>query len=163
MKVAITGTPGTGKSHLSKKLAKKLGYTLIELNEVIKKEKLYDCYDRSRRTYVTDIKKIKRHFKNLDKDVIIDSHLSHYLNVDIVIVLRCEPDKLRRRLIRKKWNKAKIEENVEAEMISLISWEARQRHKKVFDVDTSNNKALSVMERIIKGKGTKYKKQINWL
>jgi len=165
MRIAITGTPGTGKTSLSKKLAKKLGYELIELNEVIKKKKLYDSYDRSRKSYVVDMKKLNRYFKKIeDKNLIIDSHLSHCLyNMDIVIVLRCDPKILEKRLKRKKWSKKKIQENIEAEMIALISWEARQSYKKVFDVDTGRDTALKTMESIIKGKGSKYKRQINWL
>ena len=44
--IALTGTPGTGKSSIAKKLAKKLGYELIDLNDVIKKKKLYEKYDK---------------------------------------------------------------------------------------------------------------------
>lgn len=164
MRIAITGTPGTGKSVLSKKLAKKLDYELIELNEIIKKNKIYESYDRKRKTFVVDTNKLKNYFKKIKGNVIIDSHLSHLFDsMSLVIVLRCKPDILEKRLKKKKWNKSKIRENVEAEMISLISWEARQRYKNVFDVDTTKGKPLEAMETIIKGKGSKYKKQINWL
>ncbi len=165
MRIAITGTPGTGKSVLSKKLAKRLGYKLIELNKIIKKEKVYDSYDKKRKCYVVDVKKANKYVKKIkDKNVIIDSHLSHFLDkMDLVIVLRCKPSTLEKRLKKKRWSKSKIEENVESEMISLISWEARQKYKKVFDVDTGKKTSLKAMESIIKGKGSKYKRQINWL
>ena len=41
MRIAISGTPGTGKTVISKKLSEKMKYTLIELNKEIKKHKLY--------------------------------------------------------------------------------------------------------------------------
>ena len=162
MIIALTGTPGCGKTTISKKLSKK--YEIIDLNKMIKSKKLYDSYDRKRKTYVVDVKKIDKYVKGLKGDVIIDSHLSHLLNhIDLVIVLRCKPSILEKRLKNKKWNKEKIRENIEAEMIGLISWEARQRYKKVFDVDTSKSSGIRTIERIINGKGAKYKIQINWL
>lgn len=164
MKIAVTGTPGTGKSLLSKKLAKKLGFSYIGLNDVIKKNKLYESYDRKRKTYVVDTKKLRSYFKKIKGNVIIDSHLSHLFdNMDLVIVLRCSPKTLEKRLKKKKWSNAKIHENIEAEMIGLISWEARQRYKNVFDIDTTKGKPVEAMETIIKGRGSKYKIQINWL
>lgn len=164
MKIAITGTPGTGKSFLSKKLAKKLDFSYVELNAVIRKNKLYESYDRKRKTYVVDTNRLKNYFKKIKGNIIIDSHISHLFDgMDLVIVLRCRPEILKRRLKKKKWSKSKIRENVEAEMISLISWEARQRYKSVFDVDTTRGKPLEAMETIIKGKGSKYKRQIDWL
>jgi len=163
MIIALTGTPGCGKTTISKKLSKK--YEIVDLNKMIKDKKLYDSYDRKRKTYIVDVKKIDKYIKNLKGNVIIDSHLSHLLNhIDLVIVLRCKPNILESRLKKKKWNDCnKIRENVEAEMISLISWEARQRYKKVFDVDTSKSLGINTIERIINGKGAKYKRQIDWL
>ncbi len=87
--IALTGTPGCGKTSISKKLAKNLDYELIDLNKMIKKNKLYDKYDKKFDTYVVDIKKIKN--LKFPKKSIIDSHLSHFLKADKVIVLRCDP------------------------------------------------------------------------
>ncbi|MDD5416914.1 MAG: adenylate kinase family protein [Candidatus Aenigmarchaeota archaeon] len=165
MRIAITGTPGVGKTLLSKKLAKMIKYDVIELNKEIKKNKLYDSYDKKRKCLVVDIKKVDRYLKKIKlKNMIIDSHLSHYLkNNDIVIVLRCEPKMLEKRLRKKRWNKEKVRENLEAEYINLIIWEARQSNKNVYDVDTTKGKPLNTLKQIINGKGKKYKKQINWM
>jgi adenylate kinase len=162
MRISITGTPGVGKTVLSKKLAKATGYKLLELNKEIKKKRLYDSFDRKRRCYVVDVKKLKKSTRIKDKNIIIDSHLSHYLKSDIVIVLRCKPDILKKRMKKKGWSKEKIRENFEAELIGLISWEARQMNKNVFDVNTGS-KALNRLKQIINGKGNRYKKQINWM
>ncbi|MFQ6020875.1 MAG: adenylate kinase family protein [Candidatus Aenigmatarchaeota archaeon] len=154
MRIALTGTPGTGKTKLSKKLAKKLGYELIDLNKLIKKEKVYDDYDRKRKSYIVDIKKLNKFVRKIIKDnVIIDSHLSHYLPqrlIDVVIVLRCKPEVLKKRLKNKKWNKEKIRENYEAELIGLISYEAKQLHKKVYEIDTTNKGIDNIIKEIVK-------------
>lgn len=151
--IALTGTPGTGKTNVAKILKDK--FTVIDLNKIIKKEKLYSGYDRKRKTYIADLKKIEKFLRKINKEnLIIDSHLSHLLPknlIDIVIVLRCEPEELKKRLKRKRWNKNKTQENYEAELIGLISFEAK-KHKKVLEIDTTNKKpekVAKIIERLL--------------
>lgn len=60
MIVTMTGTPGTGKTYIAKKIAEKLkNFEYIDLNAIIKKDKLYDSYDRKAKTFDVDIKNIK--------------------------------------------------------------------------------------------------------
>ena len=106
--IIVTGTPGTGKTTLSKKLAKKLNFHYLDVNNAIKKYDISEGYDRKRKTKIVDIKKLnkalikeinnynkktfkkyneklnsnknnKKIVKNIKNGVIIDSHLSHYL------------------------------------------------------------------------------------
>ena len=56
MKIAITGTPGTGKTTCSKKV--ETGYEIVHLNEIIKEKKLYSSFDEKRQTLVADIEAI---------------------------------------------------------------------------------------------------------
>src|SRR3989338_3917796 len=61
MKVLIvTGTPATGKTTLSKKLAKKLNFHYLDVNKVIKKYNISEGYDKKRKTRVVDIKKLNK-------------------------------------------------------------------------------------------------------
>ena len=134
MIIAVTGTPGTGKSKSSALFAKKIGHKRVDLNRKIRQNKLFSSYDRLRDTYVADMRKVRKFVKNLAKskpDIVIDSHVSHELGADMVIVLRCRPEELVKRLRNRRWSRRKIEENVEAEFIGIISHEARKRHKKV--------------------------------
>ena len=153
----MTGTPGTGKSSAAKILKKK-GFAVIVLNSEIKRHKLYSSYDRKRKTYVVDFGKIEKFLKKelkqekyQNKIALIESHLSHLLSpkiVNAVIVLRCEPAVLEKRLKRKGWNAEKIRENTEAEIIGIIEYEARRKHRKVFVIDTTNLKPEKIAERI---------------
>jgi len=154
MIIALTGTPGTGKTRLSKGLAKKLEFKLLNLNYFIKREKLYSGYDSQRRTYIADLNKIQKFVnKKVNKEnYIIDSHISHLLKVDKVIVLRCNPDILK-----------KVLENMEAELIGVISQEARQTNKKVYDYDTTNKSITKSIKQITKLLKTKGNKSIDWL
>lgn len=164
MKIAITGVPGCGKTKIARLLTKRINYNLIDLNKLIKKKKLYEKYDKKLKTFIVDIKKMKK--LKFDNDVVIESHLSHFLkNIDLVIVLRCNPKELKKRLRKKKWDKEKIRENFEAELIDLISIEARKYHKNVYDVDSTKSPEKTVKEirKILKYKGYKYKKIISWI
>ncbi len=156
--IALTGTPGTGKTGTAKILKKK-GFEAIGLNSEIRKRKLYSGYDRKRKTYVADFGKIGKFLKAelrlekyRNKIAIIDSHLSHMLPsriVDAVVVLRCEPAELEKRLKKRGWSSEKVRENVEAEIIGLIECEARKKRRKVFTVDTTEPNAEEAAEEIM--------------
>ena len=148
--ICVTGTPGTGKTTIAKKLAKKLDFYYLDVNESIKKHKLSEGYDKIRKTRIVNIKKLNRflinyikQFKNLNKKfngIVIDSHLSHYLPkkyVDFCIITKCAIKELSRRLKNKKYHQNKIQENLQAEIFDICYNEAVERKHKVTVVDTT--------------------------
>ncbi len=62
--IIVTGTPGTGKTTLSKKLAGKLNFYYLDVNEFVIKNKLYDGYDRKRKTRIVDVNKLNKALVN---------------------------------------------------------------------------------------------------
>jgi adenylate kinase len=58
--IIVTGTPGTGKTTLSKKLVGMLGFHYIDVNEIVKKYGISEGYDRKRKTKVIDVKKLNK-------------------------------------------------------------------------------------------------------
>lgn len=151
MILAISGTPGTGKTAVAKILAKKLNANLISIQDLVNKIK-YE-WDEKRKTKIVDVKDLQ---KAVDKHItrkkinIIDGHLSHLLRADIVVVLRCAPDLLEKRLKRKKWNTKKITENVKAEILDEATIEAIERNKNTFEIDTSTRHAAETADIISK-------------
>lgn len=153
MIISITGTPGTGKTTVAKLLASQLSANLIAINKLIAKK--HYRIDKKRKTKIVDIKALqnlinKKIVKN--KINIIEGHLSHLISADFIIILRTNPLVLKKRLLRKKWPQAKIRENVQAEILDVITIQATQRHRKhkIFELDTSRVKPKSVVNIIAK-------------
>jgi adenylate kinase len=142
----VTGTPGTGKTTVAKRLAKKHNATYIDVNEVIKEHKLGKDYDKARNVKIIDTKKLNHYLIKIIKEakankesLIIDSHLSHYLpkeNVDICIVTKTTLRKLQNRLKKRKYSKAKIQENMECEIFDICLMEAKEAGYRVEIVET---------------------------
>lgn len=142
----VTGTPGTGKTTLAKRISKKYGHEYIDVTGIIKKQGLADCYDKKRKTWVVDEKKLARLLEKIitlarkqGEKLVIDSHMSHYINpklVDLCIVTKCGLKELEKRLKKKGYGKAKVEENIESEVFDICYFEAIERGHKVRIVKT---------------------------
>lgn len=143
MIILITGTPGVGKTTVSKILNDKLDAHLIAINELVDKKHLYTGIDEEKGYKIVDIDALFNELDDIKKDnesnyIIVEGHLSHfYDNSDLVIVLRANPDILRSRMKVKGWKEAKVNENIEAEALGICSYEAYEIHgEKVNEIDT---------------------------
>jgi adenylate kinase len=141
--IIITGTPGTGKTTVAKKLAKLLGYRYIDVNQVIAHNKLSEGYDRKRKCKIIDAKKLNKALVDVINDgkdgLVIDSHLSHFLPnryVDVCIVTRCKLKTLKRRLTIRGYDPEKIHENLESEIFEVCLTEAKEKKHKIVEVST---------------------------
>ena len=65
---------------------------------------------------------------------------------DRVIVLRCHPDELRKRLAFKGWSEEKVQENVYAEILDVILIETLDVHPEehIFEIDTTGKSVVIV-------------------
>lgn len=154
--IIVTGSVGTGKTILAKKLSKKLNYRCIDVNKLITKNKLSSGYDRKRKCRIVDIKKLNNFLinliKNSKKNMIIDSHLSHYLPkryVDLCIVTKCDLKELNKRLKKRKYNKNKIKENIECEIFDVCLNETKEAGHNVLVVDTTKGINIDRISKVI--------------
>ncbi len=149
MIISVTGTPGTGKDTISKILAKRLGFKLVDLNKIAKEKGFFKGYDEKRKCDIVDTKRLNKEIKKFRKDLVIQSHYSHELDSDLVVVLRTDPKELRKRLEKRGWTEEKIKENLEAEIFEICKDDALQKTKKVFQVDTTKEDPEKTANRVI--------------
>lgn len=140
----MSGTPGTGKTTLSTPVADELGLEVVHLNEEIRGKDLVEGYEDS--TAVADLEAVRGEFQGAD-DVLIEGHLSHYLEADAAVVLRCRPDSLYERL-RMRFNDEKSRENAEAEALDIVLAEALEHQDVVVEVDTTGKSPGDAAEEI---------------
>ncbi|MFA6048542.1 MAG: AAA family ATPase [Candidatus Micrarchaeia archaeon] len=161
MKLAITGTPGTGKTTLAKALAAKLGCTLLDVNKIAVENKLYKK-EKGTPEKIVDLKKLAAKIHAIakkEKAFIAEGHLAceFYIPADCVVVLRCNPDTLEKRLQKREYSAKKIEENVMAEMLDycLLKTEANYPKTKAKIVQINATKFTSpekVLRLVAEGK-----------
>lgn len=138
MKIGITGTPGTGKTTVSKHLETKV----ISLKEFAKKRGL----GVQKQEFEVDVQSLQ---SELPESYWIEGHLAHYLDLDFCVVLRTRPDVLEDRLSERSYSEQKIRENVEAEKMDLILSEASARHV-TYEVDTTDREPEEVASEVEK-------------
>lgn len=136
MRVAVTGTPGTGKTTATETLDTDL--EVVHLNDLIEDEGLYTEVDEARDSKVADLEAVRDRLDGRE-DVLVESHLSHLLDVDRVVVLRCAPGELERRLVERGEPGEKAEENAESEALDVILSEAVRIHgeSNVYEIDAT--------------------------
>ncbi|MDR0309192.1 MAG: adenylate kinase family protein [Candidatus Methanoplasma sp.] len=167
MIIAITGTPGTGKTDLAAELRAR-GYEVIDLNEHIRKNGLLEEKDEARDTYSVDMDALDLSLEEWRNSgtVIIEGHFSHCMGCDAIIVLRCHPDILAERLQGRNYSSDKVRENVQAEVLDVILCESVEADVPVFELDSSRDSATVLAdkaEEIIKGNIDKYRPgNIDW-
>ncbi len=131
--VALTGTPGTGKTDASARLRAK-GIAVLDLARFVGDPRFDRGADEGHHGAVTlDEGALSDHLReHLSNEVgpgtgpvFLDSHFAHEIDiVDRILILRCSPAVLAERLRRRGWPEAKVRENVEAEAIDLILQES---------------------------------------
>jgi adenylate kinase len=160
--IILSGTPGTGKTSVSKVISKTINSELISLNELAISKGITIEYDDSRDTHVIDDKKlvklasklIKNYKDQAIKYLIIESHFSDIIPqefIDIAIVLRCDPDVLIKRLEERNYKRAKIIENAQTEILgNCVNFLINKNLKvPVLEIDTTNKSIEEVAKIII--------------
>ncbi|MBS7604855.1 MAG: adenylate kinase family protein [Candidatus Bathyarchaeia archaeon] len=157
--IVITGTPGVGKSSISKILSSKTNSILISLSELVKKENLYVEVDEERDTLVVDLDRVSRRIQEIisssDRDVIIEGHFAPDVvpseSVTMVFVLRRSPEELKCILEDRHYSEKKISENLAAEILDVCLYDAIDKFgiEKIHEVDATSRDAKDIVQEIL--------------
>mgnify|MGYP006284893721 FL=1 len=147
VKIALTGTPGTGKTTIAEKLADE-DFEVLDLTAFFDEKDIGEQVNGEREIRIEQMTEElqKQDFK---EDTVIEGHLSHHFQVDLCLVLRCRPDVLEERLSGREYSDRKIEENIEAEKLDIILSEAVQNQETVVEVDTTEKSVEETVEGIL--------------
>lgn len=153
MRIAVTGTPGTGKTTAVAAIT--TPHQTVHLNDVIHAEGLTTAHDEERDSAVVDMDAVADWLRERD-EIIFESHFAHRFDADRVVVLRCHPEELTDRLSGREKSDVSIAENAESEAIDLILSEAvdRHGHSQVYEIDTTGRTPQDVaadIEAVITG------------
>jgi adenylate kinase len=174
--ILITGTPGVGKTTISRKLASELNANYVNITELVKEKNIETTRDHERDTLIVDAKKISgllsRILEKKDGPFIIDGHYATDVlsekDVEIVFVLRRNPRELKEVLQKRGYPLKKIWENVDAEILDICLSDAlsAMNSTKVCEIDVSGKKIEMIIEEIMeiinKKKNCDYGK-VDWL
>jgi adenylate kinase len=167
MRIALTGTPGTGKTTV----AAILPFKVVDINSLVRAglnvgiDPLRGCLEADMEALAKHLRKEMESQRENGGVVILEGHFSHRF-ADWAIVLRLGPAVLRERLAARGYSEEKINENLEAEALDVILVEAVESCSRVDEIDTTNRSAVEVadlVKRIIDGELMLPPGQVDWL
>ncbi len=162
--IAVTGTPGTGKSHFARKLAGLLGgLRVIEINDIVERRRLFTGLDASGTKIVkmSELRKaLQAELKRRGGTLIVVGHLAADLDLhySICVVTRSNLSKLSAILKKRRYNRDKIRENILAEGLDYCGLEVERRSDETYEVETQKEKRevmLYIKRRVEEGRARK--------
>lgn len=141
--IAVSGTPGVGKTELCSVLERS-GWSVLSLRDLAQSLDCLGAEDPDDGASPIDIHALADAWEfNGDKSTVLDGHLSHLMDVDGIVLLRCAPSTLQQRLSERGYGEGKVRSNVEWEMTSghwseLVEFEV---DIPILEVDTTSQSA----------------------
>ena len=164
-RAALTGTPGTGKTTVARLLAR--GRPVVEVGDLA----VRGGWGRAgKRGIEVDLRGLVRSLRARPSEFgaeIVVGHLAHLLPIRDVVVLRCQPLELGRRLTRaQRGDRGTRRENLLAETLGVITAEALARGRNIFEVDTTGRSPAAVAREVagwLRGARPSRWGRIDWL
>ena len=178
--LVLTGNPGVGKHTVSKKLAKILGYEIVDVNKeavkvgisrTITDEMAGILYQRQNDSIDVDVEKTEKMLKDKisDKSLIV-GHLAPFVVskelVSKVIVLRKNPYDLIQIYDKRNYSDEKKNDNLGSEILGVIAYDSIEKfgEEKTFQINTTSLTVEEITKKI-EGviNGTSKGDTVDWL
>ncbi|MGA7860958.1 MAG: AAA family ATPase [Thermoplasmata archaeon] len=163
--VALTGTPGTGKSKTARRLSSRLH--AVEVKDLALQ--LGAGRRRGPGSVEVDLTTLRRAFRSFARsspDGVVVGHLAHFLPVSYIVVLRCNPVELARRLRGARRTPGDRTANVLSEALDIVLVEALAAGVPVREVDTTDRSVAEVariVEGLVRRRPAARYGQVSWL
>jgi adenylate kinase len=174
--ILISGTPGVGKSSVSRLLARQLTAMHVNISKLAEREQLIHGKDQVRGTLIADTDELSKRIQSIlrrsESDVIVDGHYAVDVvqpsDVHVVFVLRRDPDELKSILDERGFTGNKLWENLSAEILDVCLWDAIVTcgEDKVCEIDVSGKNIEETVDEILLTLNKKKKLRIgrvDWL
>ncbi|CAF0731536.1 unnamed protein product [Brachionus calyciflorus] len=153
--ILICGTPGTGKTTLSKEVAQETCLNYISIGDLAKENNFYCNYDSELQSYELDEDKVIDEIDDIMKEGgnLIDYHGCDFFPerwFDVVFVLRTDNTTLYERLEKRDYSEKKIQENVQAEIFQVLLDEALDSYKPEIVFELQSNTPEDMDENLNK-------------
>ncbi len=148
-RIAVTGTPGVGKTALCS-ISNWQSQSVMEL---AKQHGCLEPIDASDGAAPVDVEKLSlillEKWKQLEYPLLIDGHLSHHLPIDATVLLRCHPEVLQNRLENRNYSEEKINQNIESELLGSIAGECFQNSDiPCLEIDSTDIDTTEIFQRL---------------
>jgi adenylate kinase len=151
--IAVTGTPGAGKTSFAKMLSEQTGLRAIEVNDIVEEKKLFSGIDEHG-SKIVKMQELKKELKALEKSekeagkpaIMFVGHLlaDLKLDYDISIVVRANLKELISRLESRSYEKDKLRENLISESIDYCGFQIAELSKETYQVEKESDKEAAI-------------------
>ena len=143
--ILVTGTPGVGKTSLSRQISERLNLTYIDVGKIVKDENCYTGVDSDFDALELDEDKLIDYLEDKLQvgGCIVDFHTPEIFPerwFDLVLVLTSTTEVLYDRLTARGYLENKINENMECEIMQVVLLAAQESYdESIVVILTSNN------------------------
>ncbi|KAH6686138.1 POS9-activating factor FAP7 [Plectosphaerella plurivora] len=144
--IIVTGTPGVGKTTHCEEIARRTGLKHLSINQIVKDRACHDGWDEEYSCWIVDEDKLLDALENEvpSGGYLIDWHACDLFPeswIDLVVVLRVDSTTLYDRLTERKYPEAKLQENLDSEIMEVLLAEAREAFAPEIVVELTSNTA----------------------
>ncbi|KAG6001073.1 hypothetical protein E4U21_004700 [Claviceps maximensis] len=142
--IIVTGTPGVGKTTHCEALSHRTGFRHVSVNQVVKDNECHEGWSDEFQSFIVDEDKL---LDAIEEDIkaggcIIDWHACDLFPrswVDLVVVLRVDSSTLYDRLTDRNYAEAKLQENLDSEIMEVLLQEAREAFDEEIIIELRSN------------------------